>query len=639
MKTPRFALTFSFVPLLLMSLLFSGTAMAQPVPADIDYEVTVTELVPDPFVAGSVPTIDYLFTVTNISGINGEFDADFTLDLTLPGDGTVTLLSATPSANSFTDPTWNVGPLAAGASATLAVSLAVTSAAVEGSQVGASVTLATAGDNDTNDANDSAAETTDITREVNFTVTVIESVDPVIAGSGGGAANLSYTVTIINNGPSDASSVLQDDLYLNIETFLTSGVTVDSWTSSFGPPLADAKWFLTDGLAAGAQAEGTLNLIVSNAALPGVDVVGLEASVANSLESEGPDSSPIDSEYTSIVNSAEFNVTKVFADGSTDSVDVTFTCSSGTASAAGASISPGAGTSFTLDDFDAATSCVIEETVPGGYSAAYSADCSVDPVVSGSSYNCEITNSPSRATFRVTKTFADGNNVDEVTVFLDCNSGLILDQDKLLMDGESVEFVVTDYTDGFLSCTVTEDGSTGYSGEYNNITAGVINDESCDYPDITGVAEFECEITNSPDPVDIVVHKDWVIEGNADAVELEFGVDLYCQATGMTGPGAHDDGDDDWHGYDYSEGDDTFTWQIIPLFPSSSCYAVEYSVGSFAEVDNGCVDMVASAGSGAECTITNTVFFEGIPTLSQYGMALMALLMLGVGFVSFRRFS
>jgi len=31
------------------------------------------------------------------------------------------------------------------------------------------------------------------------------------------------------------------------------------------------------------------------------------------------------------------------------------------------------------------------------------------------------------------------------------------------------------------------------------------------------------------------------------------------------------------------------------------------------------------------------VFYEGIPTLSQYGMALMALLMLGMGMVGFRR--
>ena len=39
------------------------------------------------------------------------------------------------------------------------------------------------------------------------------------------------------------------------------------------------------------------------------------------------------------------------------------------------------------------------------------------------------------------------------------------------------------------------------------------------------------------------------------------------------------------------------------------------------------------------CAITNTVFYEGIPTLSQYGLALLALLMLGVGFVGIRRFA
>ncbi|MCH8058292.1 MAG: IPTL-CTERM sorting domain-containing protein [Proteobacteria bacterium] len=43
-------------------------------------------------------------------------------------------------------------------------------------------------------------------------------------------------------------------------------------------------------------------------------------------------------------------------------------------------------------------------------------------------------------------------------------------------------------------------------------------------------------------------------------------------------------------------------------------------------------------GDSEECTIINTAFFEGIPTLNQYGLAIMALLMLGVGFVGFRRF-
>ena len=54
---------------------------------------------------------------------------------------------------------------------------------------------------------------------------------------------------------------------------------------------------------------------------------------------------------------------------------------------------------------------------------------------------------------------------------------------------------------------------------------------------------------------------------------------------------------------------------------------------------SGCAAFTVSvADGGAACTMTASVFFEGIPTLSQYGLAIMALLMLGLGFVGFRRF-
>jgi hypothetical protein len=46
-----------------------------------------------------------------------------------------------------------------------------------------------------------------------------------------------------------------------------------------------------------------------------------------------------------------------------------------------------------------------------------------------------------------------------------------------------------------------------------------------------------------------------------------------------------------------------------------------------------------SAGEKYGCTIYNTAFFEGIPTLSQWGMALMAFLMLAAGLMGFRRFA
>ncbi len=78
---------------------------------------------------------------------------------------------------------------------------------------------------------------------------------------------------------------------------------------------------------------------------------------------------------------------------------------------------------------------------------------------------------------------------------------------------------------------------------------------------------------------------------------------------------------------------------MVPQYPSSNCRVEETVFDSAVEIDNGCNDLEISAASGgASCLITNTVFFEGIPTLNQYGMALLALLMLGLGLVGFRRF-
>jgi hypothetical protein len=77
------------------------------------------------------------------------------------------------------------------------------------------------------------------------------------------------------------------------------------------------------------------------------------------------------------------------------------------------------------------------------------------------------------------------------------------------------------------------------------------------------------------------------------------------------------------------------------VFGDSSCSVDERVFDSSVDSNNGCgtFSIAATDAPGAhDCTITNSVFFEGIPTLSQYGMAIMALLMLGVGFVGFRRF-
>jgi len=69
------------------------------------------------------------------------------------------------------------------------------------------------------------------------------------------------------------------------------------------------------------------------------------------------------------------------------------------------------------------------------------------------------------------------------------------------------------------------------------------------------------------------------------------------------------------------------------------CYASESKTSSAVEMTNGCewgipIDVGAA---DQECTIVNTVFIEGIPTLNQYGMILFALLMLATGLFTLRR--
>jgi len=258
------------------------------------------------------------------------------------------------------------------------------------------------------------------------------------------------------------------------------------------------------------------------------------------------------------------------------------------------------------------------------------------------------------ARFTVLKDFTDGNPGD-VTVTLDCNTGLILDQDKVISeDGIGVTFVVTSYDAGEMDCNVTEAPVAGYSATYD-VTGSESDSSSADDPsadagcfwtEIAGGVENFCVITNTPDPVDVVIHKEWLYPGSSAASDIsnEFEIVLVCDTAEIVNPNkcprsmSYPD-DDTYCKWLEGSGDESFLVEVIPYdWPGGSCYAYEVDVDQAVEVDNGCSSpMSVSAGSGNSCTIINTVFFEGIPTLSQYGMALMALLMLGIGFVAVRR--
>ncbi|MCB9436277.1 MAG: DUF11 domain-containing protein [Anaerolineales bacterium] len=265
----------------------------------------------DPVLAGSgVGNLTYIVTVTN----NGPSDAtgvELGEVLTLPTG--VTVDSVTPSGSGSVSGaapffTWTVGNLANGASETLTVILTVGPSAPAGVDViSDTASISAANEALINPGDDSATESTSVVREVDLTVTKVESIDPVLAGSGAG--NLTYTITVTNNGPSDASGVVLSEVLT-----LPAGVTVDSATGSgttvVGGAAPNYTWTVGT-LADGASETLTVVLTVSSATAPGVDVISDTATltaVNEPIVNTGDDSA---TESTSVVREVDLTVTKV----------------------------------------------------------------------------------------------------------------------------------------------------------------------------------------------------------------------------------------------------------------------------------------------------------------------------------------
>ena len=257
--------------------------------------------------------------------------------------------------------------------------------------------------------------------------------------------------------------------------------------------------------------------------------------------------------------------------------------------------------------------------------------------------------------FEVTKAFTEGYD-GEVTVTLTCDTGLPLIQTFDISPDRPVFFVVTEFESGAMNCSVTEGTGSGFNPTYLASGDSQSDDDDsqapgCHFFAVAGGDSNTCNITNAPAPVDVVIEKEWVIAGAVgEEVNDFFGLTLYCDgeivggSTNNAPAGAGTQGGiiivpSAWYQNFEGVGDSTFTAQVVPSFPTTNCWVEENVFGSGIEVDNGCTGIEVSLNQGDSCTITNTVFFEGIPTLSQWGLVIMALLMLGVGLVGFRRFA
>jgi hypothetical protein len=263
----------------------------------------------------------------------------------------------------------------------------------------------------------------------------------------------------------------------------------------------------------------------------------------------------------------------------------------------------------------------------------------------GQSVACTVTNDDraEAARFHVIKNFSD-NNPGEVEVFISCNTGLPLEQSFVISEGEDVNFVVTLFEAGLMDCHVIEgEVSNGYAPEYNagvdgdGVAGSIYGDaEGCHFEEVEG-GQFTCEIYNALEPVDVVVTKEWLTNVEDHGLPFLASANYTCyNVRGGDGSLGVVGGFLDFEGAidtDVIEG-------VYPDYGGSTyCTVTEVNTDSAVEPDaSNCEHVSVTLGTDASCTIYNTVFFEGIPTLNQYGLALLALLMLGIGAIGIRRF-
>ena len=279
---------------------------------------------------------------------------------------------------------------------------------------------------------------------------------------------------------------------------------------------------------------------------------------------------------------------------------------------------------------------------PGG-NVLFSREVGVSQCNGGAIVSDQVT-FPDNARFYVTKDFTDDNPA-EVEVTLNCFTGLPITQSQTISEAQEVNFIVESFADGELDCNVTESDVLGYSASYTG--GNVVNAEACEFADL-GNGQYFCQVTNTPDPVEVSVFKDWIIEGEGgDSIDPYYRLVLACRGE-IVGGSTHGPSGI-WRKELYDGGflgtsDAEFNADVVPDWDGgTACWVLETVYDSAVEVNNGCGSnpfpgMNVELAGGDSCTVVNTVFFEGIPTLSQYGMAVLALLMLGLGFVGFRRF-
>lgn len=240
-----------------------------------------------------------------------------------------------------------------------------------------------------------------------------------------------------------------------------------------------------------------------------------------------------------------------------------------------------------------------------------------------------------------------GINLSERAVTITCTTGLPLIQSAPVSSVNSVEFVLTSllsYDD--VDCTISQtlgapSGFTEWHSQIGDIAPP--NGESlggCAFDSTNAETDnsYACTLINQAQAGSFTVFTEWDITGaEGNIPDLDQDIRITCNEDFVGALGSGPFYTDRAFGGPLLDSS-TISGIVTQVAGGTQCWASDEIVSSAVDSDDNCSPKNISPGGSNSCKYNYSVFFEGIPTLSQYGLAIMALLMLGVGFVGFRRF-
>ena len=304
-------LDFGFVPNVDVSVVKTGTPATVLAGNQITYTMTVSNS--GPAAADNVVLTDVLPVGTTFVSVASS-------------QGT--------SANNSGTITANLGTIAAGGSATVTLVVTAASSLADNATVSNTATV-TSDYLDTNSANNTSTLVTNVDRLVDLAITKTDSPDPVLVNG-----QLTYTLSVINNGPSNASGVVITDVIpatLTIVSATSASATVNT--------VGNTVTFTVGNLNSGSTATATIVVSVNDITITTV----ANTATVTSTETDSNNANNTSTTNTAVTPVADLRITK------TDSVDP---------------VIAGGTMSYTLtvtnDGPSAATNVVVTDVLPAG---------------------------------------------------------------------------------------------------------------------------------------------------------------------------------------------------------------------------------------------------------------------------------